>query len=58
MNSVCAIGRCELRSSVVLKWHHVRILQNHELAKTAALASMQTNGLKGATTMKVMSLCV
>ena len=38
------------------KWRRQNFT-DQQLAKTATLASLQTNGLKGATMMKVMSFC-
>ena len=40
------------------KWRRVRTLQiEPQIAKTATLANLQTNELKGATMMKAMSFC-
>ena len=55
VNSACTIGTglnldllCVAENGVVLE---------PQLAKTATLASLQTNGVKGATTTKAMSFC-
>jgi len=59
VNCACAIGTslnldllCAAQIGVVLNF------AEPQLAKTATLASLQTNGVKGATTTKAMSFRV
>ena len=58
VNYACAIGtRLNLDLCVLFKMASCENFAELQLAKTATLATLQTNGLKGATTMKAISFC-
>jgi len=56
VNYACAIGTHLNLDLLCVAQNYVDFAES-QLAKTATLARLQTNGLKGATTRKAISFC-